>query len=109
MNLQEAQLRYPLANTLPPSGGCIEVAPGVKWIRMALPFALDHINLWLLRDELDGVAGWSIVDCCIDAPASRAQWELIFEQALEDLPVLRVIATHMHPDHIGLAHWLCAR
>ena len=109
MNLQEAQLHYPLANTLPPSGGCIEVAPGVKWIRMALPFALDHINLWLLRDELDGVAGWSIVDCCIDAPASRAQWELIFEQELEDLPVLRVIATHMHPDHIGLAHWLCAR
>ena len=109
MNLQEAQLHYPLANTLPPSGGCIEVAPGVKWIRMALPFALDHINVWLLRDELDGVAGWSIVDCCIDAPESRAQWELLFERELEGLPVLRVIVTHMHPDHIGLAHWLCAR
>ena len=109
MNLQEAQLHYPLANTLPPSGSCIEVAPGVKWIRMALPFALDHINLWLLRDELDGVAGWSIVDCCIDAPESRAQWELLFERELQGLPVLRVIVTHMHPDHIGLAHWLCVR
>ena len=109
MNPQEAQLHYPHADTLPERGRCITVAPGVKWIRMALPFALDHINLWLLRDVIDGVAGWSIVDCCIDAPSARAQWELLFAQELEGLPVLRVIATHMHPDHIGLAHWLCAR
>ena len=109
MNAQEAQLHYPLADTLPPAGRCIVIAPGVKWICMGLPFALDHINLWLLRDEVDGRAGWSIVDCCIDAPESRAQWELLFAQELEGLPVLRVIVTHMHPDHIGLAHWLCAR
>jgi len=92
------------------------VAPGVKWIRMALPFALDHINLWLLRDEMDDpnragakIQGWTIVDCCISREESKAQWEEVFATQLEGLPVLRVIVTHMHPDHIGLAHWLCDR
>ena len=105
----EARLQYPLANTLPEAGQALKVAPGVKWIRMGLPFALDHINLWLLSDQINGVAGWTIVDCCIDHAASRAQWEQVFKNELDGLPVLRVIVTHMHPDHIGLAHWLCER
>ena len=73
---------------------------------MALPFQLDHINLWLLRDALDGQEGWSIVDCGITNDATRAAWEQIFANELQGLPVLRVIVTHMHPDHMGLAHWL---
>jgi glyoxylase-like metal-dependent hydrolase (beta-lactamase superfamily II) len=111
MNLQESRLTYSFdtaeKETLPAPGHTLEVAPGVKWIRMALPFALNHINLWLLRDELEGRAGWTVVDCCIDRPESRAQWEQIFANELEGLPILRVIVTHMHPDHMGLAHWLC--
>jgi len=109
MNDLERQLHYPLGDALPESGRCITVAPGVKWIRMGLPFALNHINLWLLRDEQAGVQGWSIVDCCIHHDDAKAQWESIFTHELEGLPVLRVIVTHMHPDHIGLAHWLCQR
>jgi len=113
MNPQEAQLHYPFGDALPPSGGALEVAPGVKWLRMRLPFALDHINLWLLRDELPGpagaVSGWTVVDCCVSRDESKAQWEQIFAGELEGLPILRVIVTHMHPDHIGLAHWLCQR
>jgi len=109
MNLLEQQLNYPLGDTLPASGTALEVAPGVRWIRMDLPFALNHINLWLLRDEIDGQAGWTIVDCCISRDESKAQWEAIFASQLEGLPVLRVVVTHMHPDHIGLAHWLCER
>jgi len=116
MNLLEQQLHYPFGDTLPASGATLEVAPGVKWIRMALPFALDHINLWLLRDEMDDpnqagarIQGWTIVDCCISREESKAQWEEIFATQLEGLPVLRVIVTHMHPDHIGLAWWLCER
>lgn len=105
----EARLHYPLGFAMPEPGQTMAVAPGVKWIRMALPFALDHINLWLLRDTIDGVEGWTAVDCCIDRPESRAQWEQVFDNALEGLPILRVIVTHMHPDHIGLAHWLCER
>ena len=103
------QLHYPLGEALAPNGGTLEVAPGVKWIRMSLPFALNHINLWLLRDCIGGVEGWSIVDCCIHRDEAKAQWESIFANELEGLPILRVIVTHMHPDHIGLAHWLCER
>jgi len=114
MNPLEHQIHYPLRDVLPPEGSAIAVAPGVKWIRMGLPFALDHINLWLLRDrqpDVHGtlVEGWTVVDCCIDSPSTRAQWEQVFASSLEGLPILRVIVTHMHPDHIGLAHWLCER
>lgn len=109
MNALEQQLHYPLSDTLPAPGEALEVAPGVRWIRMALPFALDHINLWLLDDEIDGRRGFSVVDCCISHDASKAQWETIFATQLRGLPILRVIVTHMHPDHIGLAYWLCER
>ena len=109
MNALEQQLQYPFGEMLPAQGQAIEVAPGVKWIRMALPFALNHINLWLIRDVQEGRQGWTVVDCCIASETSRAQWEQIFDNALEGLPILRVLVTHMHPDHIGLAHWLCGR
>ncbi len=113
MNLQEQRLHYPFAEALPAPGQTLKVAPGIKWIRMSLPFVLNHINLWLLRDSQPTAAGerqgWTIVDCCISHENSRAQWEQIFASELEGLPVLRVIVTHMHPDHIGLAAWLCQR
>lgn len=109
MNLLERELQYPLGDTLPAPGATIELAPGVRWIRMPLPFALDHINLWLLRDRLDGREGWTVVDCCISRDEAKAQWQQVFHTQLEGLPVLRVLVTHMHPDHIGLAHWLCER
>jgi glyoxylase-like metal-dependent hydrolase (beta-lactamase superfamily II) len=109
MNALEHQLQYPLGDTLPALGSTLEVAPGVRWVRMRLPFALDHINLWLLRDSLDGAQGWTIVDCGITNDATRAAWEQVFADELGGLPVLRVIVTHMHPDHMGLAHWLTER
>jgi glyoxylase-like metal-dependent hydrolase (beta-lactamase superfamily II) len=109
MNALEQKLQYPWGDTLPAQGETLELAPGVKWIRMALPFALDHINLWLLRDEIDGRAGWTVVDCCISRDEAKTQWEAIFATQLEGLPILRVIVTHMHPDHIGLAWWLCEK
>ena len=105
----EARLHYPLGAALPDPGRALQVAPGVRWLRMGLPFALDHINLWLIRDEIDGRPGWTVVDCCIDRPEARAQWESVLAHELEGLPVLRVVVTHMHPDHIGLAHWLVDR
>ena len=109
MNELERQLQYPLGEALPACGGTLEVAPGVHWVRMGLPFALDHINLWLLRDRLDEREGWTLVDCGISNDATRAAWEQVFAEQLQGLPVLRVIVTHMHPDHVGLAHWLCER
>ena len=116
MNLLEQQLVYPLEDNLPDEGSTLQVAPGIKWIRMVLPFALNHINLWLLRDEIEDpsnpdniLQGWTVVDCCISRAESKAQWETIFATQLEGLPILRVIVTHMHPDHVGLASWLCER
>jgi glyoxylase-like metal-dependent hydrolase (beta-lactamase superfamily II) len=105
----ESALHYPFGNELPALASTLEVAPGVRWLRMGLPFALNHINLWLLRDVQDGIEGWTVVDCGIDNAATRAAWEAIFEHELQGLPVLRVIVTHMHPDHVGLAHWLTER
>ena len=110
MNELERQLHYPLDEALPALGTALDVAPGVRWVRMGLPFALDHINLWLLRDRIDGREGWTIVDCGISNDETRAAWEQVFaSDELQGLPVLRVICTHMHPDHIGLAHWLTER
>ena len=108
-NPRESELTYPLGDALPAPGGVLDVAPGVRWVRMGLPFALDHINLWLLRDEIDGKAGWTIVDSGICNDATKAHWEAVFADQLDALPVLRLIVTHFHPDHMGLAHWLTER
>src|SRR3954463_8637301 len=113
----ELRLDYPFGDAMPGQGETMVAAdgegsgmtPAVKWLRMALPFELDHINLWLLRDEVDGQDGWRIVDCGITNDATRDAWEQVFANELQGLPVLRVIVTHMHPDHIGLAHWLTER
>ena len=105
----EGVIHYPLGEKVPEAGACVEVAPGVRWLRMRLPFALDHINLWLLRDEIDGVQGWTIVDCGIANDETKSAWEQVFASQLEGLPVLRVIVTHMHPDHVGLSQWLCEK
>lgn len=89
----------------PPPGIARDVAPGVKWLRMPLPFALDHINLWLLADK----DGWAAVDCGYGDAATRALWERHFRVTLAGKRIVRVIATHYHPDHLGNAAWLAGR
>ena len=89
----------------PPAGASREVAPGVIWLRMPLPFALDHINLWLLADG----DGWTQVDCGYGNAATRGLWREHFRSTLQGRPIRRVIATHYHPDHVGNAAWLAAR
>jgi glyoxylase-like metal-dependent hydrolase (beta-lactamase superfamily II) len=97
-------LVYPLGDP-PPAGEAREIAPGVHWVRMPLPFALKWINLWLLEDG----EGWTIVDTGLGMEESRGHWRTIFESALKGKPVTRVICTHMHPDHMGLAGWICRK
>jgi len=109
MNPLEAQLVYPFADELPAPGSVREVAPGLAWLRMPLPFALDHINLWLLRDEREGRSGYTVIDCGVATDATRANWEQLLAGPMAGEPVLRVLATHCHPDHVGLSGWLCAR
>jgi len=109
MNPLESQLDYPFGDTIPVPGTVTQVAPGLYWLRMPLPFALDHVNLWLLEDEVDGRRGWSLIDCGAGTDATRAAWEQLFTGAMGSLPLLRVFATHCHPDHVGLSGWLCER
>jgi len=98
------QLDFPFGN--PPEGGAtLEVAPGVHWLRMPLPFQLDHINLWLLEDQ----DGWTIVDCGLSDARTLVLWEQIFKLQLAGRPVRRLLVTHCHPDHAGNAAWLCQR
>jgi len=100
----EPTLQFPFPE-VPAPGVVIEVAAGVFWLRMPLPFALNHINLWLLRDE----SGWTLVDSGLNTQTTRDLWEQIFEWALPQGPIQRLIVTHYHPDHFGLAGWLSRR
>jgi len=83
----------------PDYGDVNAVADGIHWLRMPLPFALSHINLWMLRDG-DGIA---VVDTGINSGKSRGIWRA----AIADRPVTSVFVTHLHPDHVGCAGWLC--
>ena len=109
MNALESQLAYPFGDVLPAIGAVHQLAPGLGWLRMPLPFALDHVNLWLIADEGEAGAGWSAVDCGVANDATRDAWQQVFANGMDGLPLLRVIATHCHPDHIGLSDWLCRR
>lgn len=94
-------LQYPFEET-PPKGDIMNVAPGIFWVRMPLPFALDHINLWLLEDG----DGWALVDTGVANDDTISIWSEIFETKLGGKPITRVIVTHLHPDHVGLAGWI---
>lgn len=97
-------LEFPFA--APPNPGATQsVVDGLDWLRMPLPIDLDHINLWLLDDG----AGTAIVDTGIYDPASQAVWERLLDESTGRAPVSRVIVTHLHPDHVGCAGWLCDR
>ncbi|RME63055.1 MAG: MBL fold metallo-hydrolase, partial [Alphaproteobacteria bacterium] len=96
-----AELDYPFA-AVPEAGAAIAVAPGVYWIRMALPMQLDHINLWLL-DDGDGVA---IVDTGLRTRDTQARWQAVLKDVVGSRRITRIIVTHMHPDHVGMAGWL---
>lgn len=95
-------ITYPW-ETPPPEGALMEVAEGVLWARLPLPMALDHVNVFFLREP----DGWALVDTGFDTRRARALLTGLIEQL--DGPVTKVLVTHYHPDHIGLAGWLMAQ
>ena len=97
-------LVYPLPEP-PAPGETMEVAPGILWVRIPLPFRLNHINVYLIDDG----EGWAVLDTGIGNDATRAIWDTLVNGPLGGRPLTRLIVTHFHPDHIGLAGWLCER
>jgi len=86
-------------------GETLEVAAGIYWIRMPLPFALNHINLWLLADG----DGWTVIDTGYNNHETLAYWDTIFSELLDNKPIKRIIVSHFHPDHASLAGWFAER
>jgi glyoxylase-like metal-dependent hydrolase (beta-lactamase superfamily II) len=99
-----ARLHY-LDGGAPEPGSMRIIAPGLHWLRMPLPIDLDHINLWLLEDG----PGWTLIDSGFNAPVCRAVWEQLAPALFADRPLNRILLTHSHPDHMGLAVWLAER
>jgi glyoxylase-like metal-dependent hydrolase (beta-lactamase superfamily II) len=89
----------------PETGESMQVAPGIFWLRMHLPFSLSHINLWLLEDH----DGWTIVDTGVNVDECRETWKRTLATRMQDKALNRVLVTHLHPDHIGCAGWLADR
>lgn len=104
MNIRAVGIRYPY-EAPPAEGEAVEVAPGILWMRLPLPMALDHVNIYALDDG----DAWTVIDTGFDSKKGRAIWERLLAGPLAGKPVGRVVATHHHPDHIGLAGWLQAR
>lgn len=89
----------------PLPGETTEILPGLLWVRMPLPFPPGHVNCWLLRDG----EGWLLVDAGGAVPGARDLWESVFASVLDGSPITRVLITHFHYDHVGLAGWICER
>lgn len=98
--IESGGLRYPF-DRVPEPAEMMEAAPGIWWVRMPLPFQLDHINLWLLEDG----EGWTVVDTGVASDEVKALWREIFKTGLRGKPVTGLVVTHLHPDHVGLAGW----
>ncbi|MBV8469934.1 MAG: MBL fold metallo-hydrolase [Burkholderiaceae bacterium] len=86
----------------PARGQTLEVVSGVHWIRMPLPYALDHINLWAIEDG----DAWTIVDTGTCTENNAQVWREVFANSGDKRPISRILVTHMHPDHVGMAGWL---
>jgi len=101
-----SQLSYPF-ETEPQTGdgSAVVVAPGILWLRMPLFASLPWINVWAIEEE----GGWSIVDTGLHSAKTIEAWQAAFANAMGGAPVLRVVATHRHPDHCGMAGWMVER
>jgi len=98
------KIHFPF-DSRPETGQVQDVVAGLKWLRLPLPFMLNHINVWLLRDG----DGWALVDTGIFTNTTREVWKHVFETVLGRAPITRLLVTHLHPDHVGCAGWLARK
>jgi glyoxylase-like metal-dependent hydrolase (beta-lactamase superfamily II) len=104
-----AGLTYPWGDAAPGAGETMRIAPGISWARIPMPGSLGHINSWLLDDDADGDDGVAIVDTGICLTICSDAWKALYAGALNGKRITRVIGTHLHPDHIGLAGWIAKK
>lgn len=97
-------IHYP-HETPPAKGNAREIADGILWIRLSMPLGLDHVNVYALREP----NGWTVIDTGLDTKLNRREWAAIIKDDLRGDPILRVVVTHHHPDHVGLAGWFMAQ
>ncbi len=104
MHAPQPGLTYP--QPVPPAPLTLrEIAPGILWFRLALPFLLDHVNIYLIEDD----DGWTLLDTGLGDAATAQAWEALLAGPLRARPINRIIVTHFHPDHVGSAGWLLKR
>ena len=97
-------LDYPF-DAAPTIGEPMKVIDGLYWLRLPLPFRLNHVNVWLLEDD----DGWCVVDTGLSDKTTRGLWRTLLDGPIGGRPITRILATHFHPDHLGLASWLQER
>lgn len=95
------KIKFPF-ETPPVEGAAIDVAPGIKWLRLPLPMKLDHVNIYALEDG----DGWCIIDSGFHSKRMLATWDTIISETLGNKPINKILVTHHHPDHVGMAGWL---
>jgi glyoxylase-like metal-dependent hydrolase (beta-lactamase superfamily II) len=104
MDQAAGHIHYPF-EAPPAPGEAVTVAEGILWLRLPLPMKLDHVNVFALDDG----DGWTVVDTGFDTRTARSVWERLLAGPLKDKPVTRILVTHYHPDHVGLAGWFQSR
>ncbi len=102
----QSAIRY-MFDKAPEPGATQEVVEGLTWLRLPLPFILNHVNVWILDDGGKGRRnGVTIIDAGADKAESRAIWERVINEDLKGRSINKLVCTHGHPDHVGLAGWL---
>jgi glyoxylase-like metal-dependent hydrolase (beta-lactamase superfamily II) len=99
-----SKLTFPIA-VAPAPGTVTDIAPGIRWLRLPLPYRLDHVNIYLIEND----GGWTALDSGLGDEACRSAWQAALSGPLLGQPLKSLVVSHYHPDHVGLAGWLCER
>src|SRR5580693_7419023 len=102
MQNSQSKLTFPIP-VAPVAGSVTDIAPGIRWLRLPLPYRLDHVNIYLIEND----GGWTALDSGLGDDASRTAWQAALSGPLRGQQLKSLVVSHYHPDHVGLAGWLC--